>query len=58
MAKTTIFFGAFLGGIVGSYLPVVLFGSGWFSLASIIGGFVGSAAGIWLGWKLTEWIDS
>ena len=53
-----MYIGLFLGGIVGSYLPVVLLGSGWFSLASIIGGFVGSAGGLWLGWKLTEWIDS
>ena len=58
MEKTTIFIGLFLGGILGSHLPVVVFGSGWFSPASIIGGFVGSAVGIWLGWKLTEWIES
>jgi uncharacterized membrane protein YeaQ/YmgE (transglycosylase-associated protein family) len=58
MERTTIFIGLFLGGMVGSYLPVALSGSGWFSLASIIGGFVGSVVGMWLGWRLTVWIDS
>jgi hypothetical protein len=54
----TLYIGLFVGGTVGSYLPVALFGSGWFSAASIIGGFVGCVVGLWLGWKLTEWIDS
>jgi hypothetical protein len=53
-----MYIGLFIGGTVGSYVPVVLSGAGWFSLASIIAGFVGSAVGLWLGWKLTEWIDS
>jgi hypothetical protein len=58
MEKMTMYIGLFIGGTVGSYVPVVLSGAGWFSLASIIAGFVGSAVGLWLGWKLTEWIDS
>ena len=53
-----MYIGLFVGGIVGSCLPVALFGSGWFSAASIIGGFVGSVIGLWLGWRLTEWIGS
>ncbi len=53
-----MYIGLFIGGTIGSYVPVLLVGAGWFSLASIIGGLVGSAVGLWLGWKLTEWIDS
>jgi hypothetical protein len=58
MERMTLYIGLFVGGVVGSYLPVALVGSGWFSAASIIGGFVGCAVGLWLGWKLTGWIDS
>jgi hypothetical protein len=54
----TLYIGLFVGGTVGSYLPVALLGAGWFSAASIVGGFVGCAIGLWLGWKLTGWIDS
>ena len=58
MEKTTLSIGLFLGSCIGGWLPVALFGQGWLSAASIICGFVGAAAGLWLGWKLTEWIDS
>jgi hypothetical protein len=58
MEKMTIFIGLTLGSIVGSWLPVALFSQGWFSAASLIGGFVGAVAGTWAGWKLTLWIDS
>ena len=53
-----MYLGVFVGGTIGSYLPVMLFHVGWFSWESILFGFVGSAVGLWLGWKLTEWIDS
>ena len=53
-----MYIGVFLGGLIGSYIPVMLFDAGWFSAASIILGFAGSAVGLWLGWKLTEWIDT
>ncbi len=57
MAKTTIYIGLTVGGVVGGYAPVLLWGAGVFSLASIVGGFIGCVAGAWLGWKLTEWIE-
>ena len=53
-----MYLGVLVGGTIGSYLPVMLLHVGWFSWESIVLGFVGSAAGLWLGWKLTEWIDS
>lgn len=54
MEKKIILFGAAVGGTVGAYLPSV-FGdtdilSGW----SLLGGFVGGIAGIWLGVKIAK----
>ena len=57
MAKLTIYIGLTIGGIVGGYLPVALFGVGAFSLVSLVCSFVGCVIGMWLGWKLTLWIE-
>jgi hypothetical protein len=56
MEKLTIYIGLTIGGIVGAYLPVVLFHVSGLSLVSLVGGFVGAIVGAWLGWKLTLWI--
>ena len=56
MEKLTIYIGLMVGGIVGAYLPVVLFHVGGLSLVSLVGGFAGAIVGAWLGWKLTLWI--
>ena len=56
MEKLTIYIGLTIGGILGGYLPVVLFGASGFSLLSLVCGFVGCIVGAWLGWKLTLWI--
>jgi hypothetical protein len=55
--KLTIYIGLTIGGIVGGYLPVVLFRAGTFSLVSLVCGFIGCIVGAWLGWKLTQWIE-
>ncbi len=57
MAKTVVYVALTVGSIVGAYVPVVLFGAGELSGASLIGGFVGAIVGLWLGWKLTQWIE-
>lgn len=49
--KGLIYLGIFLGGAIGSYIPV-LFGQDMFSLASLLGGTLGSFAGLWAGYKL------
>ena len=56
MEKLTIYIGLMIGGIVGGYLPVVLFHVSSFSWVSLICGFVGCIVGVWLGRKLTLWI--
>ena len=55
--KLTIAIGLTLGGIIGGYLPVVLFDVSTFSWVSLVCGFLGCLAGLWLGWKLTLWIE-
>ncbi len=57
MAKLTIYIGLMIGGIIGGYLPVVLFHVSSFSWVSLVCGFVGCIVGLWLGWKLTLWIE-
>ncbi len=49
--KFLIYTGIFVGGTIGSYIPV-LFGQGWFSFDSILGSAVGSFAGLWAGYKI------
>jgi hypothetical protein len=57
MQKLTIAIGLTLGSILGGYLPVVLFHVSSFSWLSLVCGFIGCLVGIWLGWKLTLWIE-
>lgn len=52
-SKTLIWIGAFVGGFVGSYIPV-LFGASTLSMSSIIGSTVGGLVGIWGGFKLFQ----
>ena len=42
------------GGIVGGYVPVVLWHAGDFSTSSLLFGVVGTVAGIWLGVRVSE----
>jgi hypothetical protein len=55
--KLTIYIGLTVGGIVGGYLPVLLFHASAFSVLSLVLGLVGCVVGAWLGWKVTLWID-
>jgi hypothetical protein len=57
MEKLTIYIGLTIGGIIGGYLPVVLLHVSAFSWVSLVCGFVGCFVGVWLGWKLTLWIE-
>jgi outer membrane lipoprotein SlyB len=47
MDKKIVMFGMVFGGLLGGYLPS-LWGAGTFSLASILGSFLGGILGIWL----------
>lgn len=53
MDKRIIILVASFGGMVGAYVPVLLGASslsGW----SILGGFIGGLAGVWVGAKLSQ----
>jgi hypothetical protein len=54
--KTLIWIGALVGGTAGGYVPV-LFGSSWFSVASIAGNTLGGVLGIALGYRLARALD-
>jgi hypothetical protein len=51
--KGLIYLGVIIGGLIGSYIPV-LFGQSAFSFVSILGGTIGSFAGLWVAYKLTS----
>lgn len=44
---------ATFGTVAGAYIPA-LWGSGSFSLASVVGAVVGGVAGLWLGVRLSD----
>ena len=52
-SKTLIWIGLFVGSTIGGYIPV-LWGASMLSLSSVLLGGVGGIAGVWVGWKLTQ----
>ena len=44
-------------GLIGSYIPVILFHADAFSAASIITGAIGSLLGVWAGYKLYQYFE-
>jgi hypothetical protein len=57
VGKTLVYAGAMLGGLVGGYLPVVLFHASALGWISIVGGIVGGFVGLWAGFKLYQYLD-
>ena len=51
--KTVVWTGAFLGGTLGSFAPL-LWGASLISMAAILMSGLGGLAGIWLALKLTS----
>ena len=51
--KTLVWFGAIVGGLAGGYVPV-LFGSDYFSVASIVGNTVGGLLGIAAAYRIAR----
>ena len=43
-------------GLVGAYIPVLLFKASDLSVWSILGGIIGSFAGIWVAMKLNDYV--
>ncbi len=55
MQKSLIWVGAFVGGAIGGYIPV-LFGASYLSISSIIFSTMGGVIGIWAGYELAQLI--
>ena len=55
-AKTLVFLGMIVGSIIGGYLPA-LFGVSLLSYTSIITSTVGGFLGMWVGFKLSQWLN-
>lgn len=49
-----IYIGVSIGGLIGAYIPVVLFRVNPLGLMSIVGGVIGSFAGLLVGYKVYQ----
>lgn len=58
MVKLFIYIGIFVGSIVGSYLPVLLFNVNMLSFISIVGGVIGSIVGLFAGYYSAQAIEN
>jgi hypothetical protein len=54
--KKLIMFGAFVGLCAGSYIPA-FWGGSLLSMSALLLGTVGGFAGIWIGYKISVWLD-
>ncbi|HSE60918.1 MAG TPA: hypothetical protein VLA88_01330 [Candidatus Saccharimonadales bacterium] len=52
--KWAIYIGAGIGGMVGGYLPVLLWQADPLDMSSLLGGFIGTIVGLWVGIKLAQ----
>jgi uncharacterized membrane protein YeaQ/YmgE (transglycosylase-associated protein family) len=52
--KKLVYLAIGVGGFVGSYTPVLLFRVDGFSIASIVGGLIGSVVGLVLAYKFIQ----
>jgi hypothetical protein len=57
MNKGLITLFIFVGGAIGSYIPVIFFKQSDFSFASIVGGGIGSIVGIWAAFKVGNYFS-
>lgn len=55
--KIAIYIGAGIGGLLGGYLPVLLWGASALDASSLIGGFAGTIIGLWAGYKAGKYFD-
>ncbi len=55
MAKKFITLGMVIGSFAGSYIPSI-WGAGMFSISSLVFGTLGGILGIWVGYKVADWL--
>lgn len=52
-SKRMIYLGMFLGGLLGGYIPSLLWGASMFSMSAVFGNALGAIIGIYITFKLT-----
>lgn len=55
--KIMIYVGASIGGLVGAYIPILFMHANGLSGWSLLGGFIGTIAGIWPGYKIGQYFE-
>lgn len=55
--KTAIYIGSGVCSVIGAYIPVWLWGADVLDISSLVGGFIGAIAGMWVGYKLAKMAD-
>jgi hypothetical protein len=55
--KLMIYVGASIGGLIGGYIPVLFWHAGALSGWSLVGGLIGTIAGIYPGYKLGQMME-
>jgi hypothetical protein len=55
--KWAIYIGGGIGGVVGGYVPVLLWHADALDASSLLGGFVGTLVGVWVGYKVAKMMD-
>lgn len=53
-SKRIVWLCMFIGGSLGGYLPIVLWGAPGFSFSTLFGNALGAIVGIYVGFKLTR----
>lgn len=53
-SKRMIYLGMFLGGLLGGYLPSILWGASMFSMSTLFGNALGAIIGIYIAFKFTR----
>lgn len=53
-SKRMIYLGMFLGGLLGGYLPSILWGASMFSMSALFGNALGAIIGIYMAFKFTR----
>jgi hypothetical protein len=54
--KTLVWIGLSIGSVVGAYVPL-LWGADLFSFSALLSSTAGGFLGIWLGFKLVDWLS-
>ncbi len=53
-SRKTIYFGMFIGGLIGGYIPSLVWGASVFSFSSLLGNAIGAIIGIYITFQLTR----